>query len=67
MPNSYSVEGYELVDIGARYELNENVSLQLNVQNLFDERYFNPGTGFNEGFVTPGEPRTVLGSISVSY
>ena len=67
VPNSYSVDGYELVDLGARYQLNENVSLQLNVQNLFDERYFNPGTGFNEGFVTPGEPRTVLGSISVSY
>ena len=67
VPNSYSVGSYTLVDVGASYVFSEIVSLQLNLHNAFDERYFNPGTGFNEGFVTPGEPRTLLGTLSVRY
>ncbi|MEO1078439.1 MAG: TonB-dependent receptor [Pseudomonadota bacterium] len=65
--NSYFVDAYRLVDFGARYALSDSIALQLNVQNAFDERFFNPGTGFNEGFVTPGEPRTILGSIAVEF
>lgn len=65
--NSYFVDAYTLVDFGASYTLTDSLLLQINIQNAFDERYFNPGTGFNEGFVTPGEPRTVLGSLSLSF
>ncbi|WP_262694276.1 TonB-dependent siderophore receptor [Kordiimonas aquimaris] len=65
--NSYFVGAYTLVDLGLQYELTETVLLQLNARNLLDKRYFNPGTGFNEGFVTPGAPATVLASIAVNF
>lgn len=64
--NSYFVDGFTVWDFGAGYQLNDDIRLQLNVANAFDERYFNPGTGFNEGFVTPGEPRTVFFTIRYS-
>ena len=67
VPNTYEVGGYEVVDAAARYPLSDRAWLQVNVQNLFDERYFNPGTGFNEGFVTPGEPRSFFVTLEYSY
>ena len=67
VPNTYEVGGYEVVDAAARYPLSDRAWLQVNVQNLFDERYFNPGTGFNEGFVTPGEPRSFFVTLDYSY
>ncbi|MEM9989251.1 MAG: TonB-dependent receptor, partial [Pseudomonadota bacterium] len=33
-------DGYTVVDAIASYEINENLDVQLNIQNLFDERYF---------------------------
>ncbi len=67
IPNTYEVGGFEVVDVGARYPLGECTWLQVNVHNLLDERYFNPGTGFNEGFVTPGEPRTFFVTLDFAY
>ena len=67
MPNNYFVGEHTLLDVGAAYPLNDRIRLQLNLNNILDERYFNPGTGFNEGFVTPGEPRTVLFTVRYQY
>ncbi len=46
---------YAIANIMARYELSEQVSLQLNVDNLFDQRFFSGNVWF-PGFVY-GEPR----------
>lgn len=67
VPNNYFVDEHTLLDVGAAYPLNDRIRLQLNFNNILDERYFNPGTGFNEGFVTPGEPRTVLFTVRYRY
>ncbi len=67
VPNNYFVGEHTLVDLGASYPLTDEIRVQFNVNNLLDERYFNPGTGFNEGFVTPGEPRTVFVTVRYRY
>ncbi|MDP5278747.1 TonB-dependent siderophore receptor [Sphingomonas sp. DG1-23] len=46
---------YAIVNIMARYDLSEQLSLQLNVDNLFDQTFFS-GNSWFPGFVY-GEPR----------
>ncbi|MCU5788393.1 TonB-dependent receptor domain-containing protein, partial [Alloalcanivorax marinus] len=59
-------EGYWVADAMARYPLNRNVDLQLNVYNLFDEEYV---AAINKsGYrYTPGTPRTALLSVNIHY
>lgn len=56
---------YLLVNAMARYALNEHVSLQLNVNNLFDKDYFNNNFWF-DGFVY-GEPRNVRATLRFDF
>lgn len=56
---------YLLVNSMARYKLNDNVSLQLNVNNLFDKRYFNNNLWF-AGYVY-GEPRNVRATLRLGF
>lgn len=56
---------YLLVNGMARYKLNDNVSLQLNVNNLFDKRYFNNNLWF-AGYVY-GEPRNVRATLRLGF
>ena len=56
---------YLLVNAMARYKLTENVSLQLNVNNLFDKRYFNNNLWF-AGYVY-GEPRNVRATLRFGF
>lgn len=56
---------YLLVNAMARYKLNDNVSLQLNVNNLFDKRYFNNNLWF-AGYVY-GEPRNVRATLRLGF
>lgn len=48
-------ESYSLVSLMARYEVTQELSVQLNVDNLFDEKYYSQ-IGFFEqyGYGTPG-------------
>jgi outer-membrane receptor for ferric coprogen and ferric-rhodotorulic acid len=56
---------YLLVNVMARYKLNDNVSLQLNVNNLFDKSYFNNNLWF-AGYVY-GEPRNVRATLRLGF
>lgn len=56
---------YLLVNAMARYKLTDNVSLQLNVNNLFDKRYFNNNLWFS-GYVY-GEPRNVRATLRFGF
>ncbi len=56
---------YLLVNAMARYALDEHVSLQLNVNNLFDKRYFNNNFWF-DGFVY-GEPRNARVTLRFDF
>ena len=54
---------YAIANIMARYDLSEQLSLQVNIDNLFDKRFFS-GNGWFPGFVY-GEPRN--GRVTVKY
>ncbi|WP_158500052.1 TonB-dependent siderophore receptor [Sphingopyxis macrogoltabida] len=56
---------YLLVNAMARYALGEHVELQVNVNNLFDKRYFNNNLWF-DGYVY-GEPRNVRATIRFGF
>lgn len=56
---------YLLVNAMARYKLNDNVSFQLNVNNLFDKSYFNNNLWF-AGYVY-GEPRNVRATLRLGF
>ena len=54
---------YSVVKLMSRYEIDKNLSASLNVDNLFDEKYFD-NVGFYNG-VFWGDPRTV--TLSLDY
>lgn len=53
---------YSVVDLFARYDVTKNVSLQANINNLFDKEY---DTNVSNGGIVYGEPRNF--SVSASY
>ena len=55
--NQVVLPSYWRVDTAAYYTLNENVSLQLNIENLFDEDYYPSAHGDNN--IQPAEPFSV--------
>lgn len=52
--NTVVLPSYWRVDAAAYYTLNERVSIQLNIENLFDETYFPSAHGNNN--IQPAEP-----------
>ncbi|QKG72068.1 TonB-dependent receptor [Erythrobacter mangrovi] len=54
--NLVELPSYTRVDAAAYYTLNDRVSLQLNVENLFDEDYYASAHGDNN--IQPGKPLT---------
>jgi iron complex outermembrane recepter protein len=61
--NSFFLDDYTRVDAALYYE-RANFKATLNFKNLFDVRYFE-GSGREE--VTPGDPFTLLGTVSVEF
>jgi catecholate siderophore receptor len=53
--NAVVLPGYVRADAAVYYALSPRVALQLNIENLFDLRYF--GTANNDNNITPGSPR----------
>lgn len=69
-PGSGAVErigqpDYAIANIMARYDLNQQVSLQLNVDNLFDQTFFS-GNSWFPGFVY-GEPRNARVTLKYAF
>ncbi|WP_283710050.1 TonB-dependent siderophore receptor [Pseudoalteromonas prydzensis] len=56
---------YALVNLMARYNINEAMKVQANVNNLFDEKYYNYMTAGSSNLYRYGAPRSV--SVSFSY
>jgi len=67
--NSFELDGYETVDIGAWYERpmgnGRSLRAQVNVTNLFDEDFF--PASFDGTRVRPGEPRRIEASVSLRF
>lgn len=54
---------YWLTDLGASYQLNNGIQLRVNVNNVFDENYFNESLGTQ---IVPCNPRNYLFTIAYS-
>lgn len=63
--NTKFVPGYVRYDAMARYNVNENVDLQLNVNNLSDERYFTKA--YASHYATEAEGRSAVLSLNFKY
>ncbi|WP_180176168.1 MULTISPECIES: TonB-dependent siderophore receptor [unclassified Acinetobacter] len=65
LANTKYVPGYVRYDAMARYNVNENVGLQLNVNNLSDERYFTKA--YASHYATEAEGRSAVLSLNFKY
>ncbi|WP_162236146.1 MULTISPECIES: TonB-dependent siderophore receptor [unclassified Sphingomonas] len=63
-PIRITQDGYATFDLLARYDLTDRVSLSANVRNVNDAKVLN-AINYDQGFFNA--PRTVLGTIRVSY
>lgn len=57
--------GYTRVDAALYYEINERITAQLNVENLFDEAYF--ANAHNDNNLTPGAPTNLRFTLNFRY
>ncbi|WP_421683296.1 TonB-dependent siderophore receptor [Stutzerimonas urumqiensis] len=60
---AFDMDAYTVVDLLAYYPLTDKVRLNLNLDNLFDEEYYERAWGSIWAY--PGEPRTLQAGISV--
>lgn len=63
--NTKWVPGYVRYDAMARYNVNKNVDLQLNVNNLSDKRYFTKA--YQSHYATEAEGRSAVLSVNFKY
>lgn len=65
LANTKYVPGYVRYDAMARYNVNKNVDLQLNVNNLADTRYFTKA--YSSHYATEAEGRSAVLSLNFKY
>lgn len=70
--NSYQLPGYVRADTYAAYSFNVGkyrMTTQLNVNNVFDQRYYFTGQPYNtsKAYNQIGEPLSFLGSVKLEY
>ncbi|MDD5275192.1 MAG: TonB-dependent receptor [Methylovulum sp.] len=68
--NDYQLPGYGRVDALVKYQLpvaKAKTTLQFNIENLLDHRYYAASSPFNSNSVIPGAPRTFMGSVKVEF
>jgi catecholate siderophore receptor len=63
--NTVTLKGYTRFDAAVFFRLNETLSAQLNVENIFDKKYFL--TAHNNNNIMPGAPRSVRASLTVGF
>ncbi|AAG08222.1 pseudopaline transport outer membrane protein CntO [Pseudomonas aeruginosa] len=63
--SGFELPAYTTVDLLARYPLASNATLGVNVNNLFDRRYYE--RSYNNVWVAPGEPRNLTMSLTLNY
>ncbi|MDE0879169.1 MAG: TonB-dependent siderophore receptor [Sphingomonas bacterium] len=63
--NIVAMPGYTRVDAAAFYDVSENLSLQLNVENVFNQRYFLYANSNNN--ITPGSPTAFKAGLTARF
>ncbi|MNM63449.1 Ferrichrome-iron receptor precursor [compost metagenome] len=62
--SSFRLPSYSTVDLLAHYKVSEQATIGLNLNNLFDRKYYE--RGYNAAWNLPGEPRNVMVSLSLA-
>jgi catecholate siderophore receptor len=63
--NAVTLPGFTRVDAGVYYTLNERLRMQVNVENLLDERYY--PNAHNNNNITPGSPLAVRVGVTANF
>ena len=63
--NAVEVPGFTRVDAALFFDLNENWSAQLNVENVFDRDYF--ASAHNNNNISPGAPRSAYVTVRAKF
>ena len=63
--NLVTLPGFTRVDAGIYYTPNERLRMQLNVENLLDERYY-PNANSNNN-ITPGSPLAIRAGVTMQF
>jgi iron complex outermembrane receptor protein len=61
---SFELPAYHTVDLLAHYKASESVTVGLNLNNLFDAKYYE--RSYSNYWVTPGDPRNFTVSLTLS-
>ncbi|QGT81701.1 TonB-dependent siderophore receptor [Pseudomonas coronafaciens] len=59
----FELPAYQTVDLLAHYKASDNVTVGLNLNNIFDEKYYE--RSFSNYWVAPGEPRNFTVSLTL--
>jgi iron complex outermembrane receptor protein len=62
--SDFTLDAYSTVDLLAHYKASEQVTVGLNLNNLFDRKYYE--RSYNSAWVLPGEPRNFSVSLTLS-
>ena len=63
--NQVVVKGYTRYDAAVFFQVNELLGLQLNIENIFDKKYF-VSANSNDN-ITPGSPRAAYLSVNLRF
>jgi catecholate siderophore receptor len=63
--NKVILPGFLRFDAAVYYTINDNVHLQVNIENLFDKKYY--ANADNNTNITPGSPIAVNGGITLKF
>ncbi|KPY86507.1 TonB-dependent siderophore receptor [Pseudomonas syringae pv. tagetis] len=59
----FELPAYQTVDLLAHYKVSDNVTVGLNLNNIFDEKYYE--RSYSNYWVAPGEPRNFTVSLTL--
>ncbi|WP_236995664.1 ferric-rhodotorulic acid/ferric-coprogen receptor FhuE [Vreelandella populi] len=63
IPDEYEQDSYTLTNLFGRYQFTPELSLQVNVKNLFDEKYYSNVGGYG----VYGEPRSISSTLRYTF
>ncbi|WP_339497191.1 TonB-dependent siderophore receptor [Pseudomonas canadensis] len=61
---NFELPAYHTVDLLAHYKATDNVTVGLNLNNLFDEKYYE--RSYSNYWINPGEPRNLTVSLTLN-
>ena len=61
----YELPSYTIVNLFGTLNINDNITLQANIENLLDEEYF--ANSYSALWTMPGQPRRINASISYNF